>query len=214
MKKIKGLFRAETVSGSCRIDMRFMIRNSYILRNAETIGVLSWTGGQEVRFRCLMTKTEKYLRLMYSVTNRNGKNTEYDYKIEIVEVQSNLGKGTILYFLCPESWKRSRILISAYGEPKFLNREYYETKFGLRVYYGCQKTSKPDYHNTRYFDLKRKVVKLGAELKEKHRNTHYRGKPTKEQIQLAKWKAEMNYHDVRRLQVFNEQFNKRHSLKI
>lgn len=214
MRKIKGLFYAETVSGSCRIDMRFMAREKYIVRNAETWGVINWTGGQAVNFRCRMSQTEKYLRLMYAVTDRNGKRTEYDYKIEIDEVQSNLGKGTILYFLCPESGKRSRILISAYGEPKFINREYYHTKYGLRLYYGCQKTSKTDYHNTLYFDLKRKVERLEAELNKKHRNTHYRGRPTKDQIQLAKWKAEMDYHDILRMQIFSAKINKRYSLKI
>jgi len=214
MRKIKGLFNAETVSGSCCIDMRFMKRNKYIVRNTETWGVISWTGGEQINFQCKMGKREKYLRLMYSVTDRQGKGTDYNYKIEIDEVQSNLGKGTILYFLCPESWKRSRILISAYGEPKFINREYYETKHGLRIYYGCQKTSKTDYHNTRYFDLKRKVDKLDAELNEKHRNSHYKRGLTKEQIQLAKWKSQMEYHDVKRLQILNDQFNKRYSLKI
>ncbi|MCG2419993.1 hypothetical protein K8089_13265 [Aequorivita sp. F47161] len=214
MRKIKGLFYAETVSGSCRIDMRFMLREKYIVRNAETWGVINWTSGQAVNFRCRMGKTEKYLRLMYAVTDRNGKRTDYDYKIEIDEVQSNLGKGTILYFLCPESWKRSRILISAYGEPKFINREYYETKYSLRVYYSCQKSSKTDYHNNRYFDLKKKVDKLETELKEKHRNTHYKGKPTKDLKYLTKLRNEMRYHDVRRLQIFDEQINKRYSLKI
>ena len=214
MRKIKGLFYAETVSGSCKIDMRFMLRSKYIERNAETNGIMNWTGGEQINFQCRMSKREKYLRLMYSVTARQGKRTEYDYKIEIDEVQSNLGKGTILYFLCPESGKRSRILISAYGEPRFINREHYEAKYGLRLYYGCQKTSKPDYHNTRYFDLKRKVDKLDSELNKKHRNTHYRGRPTKDQIQLAKWKAEMNYHDILRMQIFSAKINKRYSLKI
>lgn len=214
MRKIKGLFNAETVSGSCRIDMQFMQKNKYIVRNAETSGVISWTGGQAVNFRCRISETEKYLRLMYSVTERNGKRTNYDYKIEIDELQSNLGKGTILYFLCPESWKRSRILISAYGEPRFINREHYETKYGLRVYYGCQKTTKNDYHNTRYFNLKSKIENLEAELNKKHRNTHYKGKPTKDLMYLTKLKNEMKYHDLRRLQIFNEQFNKRYSLKI
>lgn len=206
MRKIKGLFQAATVPGSCRIDMRFMLRNKFIIRNTETGGVMSWTGGEIINFKCKMTKEEKYLQLSYTVTDRTGKQTNFDYKIEIDEVQSNLGNGTILYFLCPESGKRSRILISAYGEPKFINREHYETKYGLRVYYGCQKTSKNDYHNTRYFDLKRKVEKRETELNQKHRNTHYRGKPTKDQIQFAKWKSEMNYHDIKRLQILQKKY--------
>ncbi len=208
MRKIKGLFPASTVSGSCTIDMRFMLKYKYIVRVAETKGLLEWTKGQKIGFRCKMTKQEKFLQLYYSITDSKGERTDYDYKIYIDEVESNLGKGTILYFLCPESGKRSKKLISAYGEPKFINREYYEIKYGLRIYYGCQQTSKNDYHNTRYFDLKRKVDRLETELNAKHRNTHYRGKPTKDQRQLSKWKSQMNYHDFKRLQVFNEKLNK------
>lgn len=193
MRKIKGYFPAQTISGSCKIDMRLMLRNNYIVRNARTAGGMQWTKGQAVGFECNMIDEEKYLRLMYSVGSAN-----FDYKIFIDELPSNLGKGTILYFLCPESGKRSRVLISAYGEPKFLNREFYHTKHGLRIYYGCQKTTKRYYHNTRYFDLKRKVNNLEAELNEKHRNTHYRGMPTIDQRQLLKLKVKMEYHNDQR----------------
>ena len=208
VKKTKVSFPAQTVSGSCRIDMRFMLRNKYIIRGSETFGVLEWTKGQSIVYKCKITTDEKYLQLFYSVKNRNGYLEELDYKIYIDEVDSNLGKGTILYFLCPESGKRSRILISAYGEPKFLNREYYETKYGLRIYYGCQKTSKNDYHNTRYFDIKRKVEKLESELKEKHRKTHYRGKPTKDQRRLIKLRSEMEHHNKKRALLLYDFFKK------
>ena len=208
MKKIKGLFPAQTISGSCRIDMRFMLRNGCIVQGEETLGVLEWTKGQAVQYRCKMTTDEKYLQLTYSITNRQGKSSEYDYKIFIDEVKSNLGKGTILYFICPESGKRSRILVSAYGEPKFLNREHYQTKYGLRVYYGCQQTSKNDYHNTRYFDLKRKVDRLESELNEKHRNTHYRGRPTKDQERLTELKIKMEFHNHKRISIL-EEYSKR-----
>lgn len=90
------------------------------------------------------------------------------------------------------------MLISAYGEPKFLNREYYHTKHGLRIYYGTQQTSKRHYHNTRYFDLKRKVDRLEDELNQKNRNSHYRSQPTKDQKRLEKLKKKMEYHNERR----------------
>ena len=170
--------------------------------------MLEWTKGQSVVYKCKMTADEKYLQLLYSVKNKNGNLEKLDHKIFIFEVNSNLGKRTILYFLCPESGRRSRILISAYGEPKFLNREYYETKNGLRVYYGCQKTSKNDYHNTRYFDLKRKVDRLESELNEKHRNNHYRGKPTKDQIRLLELKIKMEYHNKKRILLLYENLQK------
>lgn len=189
----------QTVSGSCKIDMRFMLRNKYIVRNTETMGVMQWTQGQSVNFECKIGKFEKYLRLMYSMGKR-----DYDYKIFIVELLSNLGKGTVLYFRCPESGKRSRVLFSAYGEPRFLNREYYITKYGLRLWYGSQKTSKRDYHNTRYFDLERKVNHLADELNQKHRNTHYRGQLTKDQRRLSDLILKMEHHDRKRIEIFTE----------
>lgn len=94
MKKIKDLFPAQTISGSCKIDMRFILRNKHIVRNTNTVGVMEWTGGQAVYFECNMIEDEKYLRLMYSVGNEN-----FDYKIFIDELPSNLGKGTILYYI-------------------------------------------------------------------------------------------------------------------
>lgn len=42
MKKIRGYFNAHTVSGSCKIDMRFMLRNGYIIKGQKLKGVLSW----------------------------------------------------------------------------------------------------------------------------------------------------------------------------
>ncbi|MGO3689349.1 MAG: hypothetical protein ACTJF0_02745 [Psychroflexus halocasei] len=203
MRKIKGLFYAETVSSSCEIDINWMLRNKAIVRNKKTTGTMEWTRGQSVAFITSATSKEKYLRLIYSVNN-----TDFDYKIQIDEVASNLGKGTILYFLCPESDKRSRVLFSAYGEPKFLNREYYHIKHGLRIYYGCQKTSKVDYNNTRYFDLKRKADKLEAELNKKHRNSHYKGKPTKDQKHLMKLKDEMYVYDKKRMAIFSKHIKK------
>lgn len=202
MQKLKGYRIAQTNSGSCTIDMRFMLRYKKIKRNGVSAGFLEWTQGERVYYESVVNDREKYLRLKYTYGDK-----PYDYTIHITEIPSNLGKGTILYFLCPESGKRSRFLISAYGEPKFINREYYEQKHGLRIYYGCQKTSKMDYHNTRYFDIKRKVDDLQSELLQKHCNSHYRGKPTTRQMYLLKLKAQMQYHDNKRIQELYNKLN-------
>ena len=213
MRKIKGYFSAQTVSGSCKIDMRFMLRNGYIVKGKKLQGVLSWTNSGDISFVSCFNDDEKYLRLMYIITDSNEQEYIYDYQIEIDEVDSNLGKGKILYFLCPDSGWRSKILHKAYGEHRFINREYYETKYGLRIYYPTQKADKNHYHNDRYHSLKRKVDNLEVELKAKHRNSHYKGKPIKEHLKLQKMKSELSYLDHKRLVSFNAMFNNKFNRK-
>lgn len=144
---------------------------------------------------------------MYVITDRNNQEFEYDYKIQIDEVESNLGKGKILYFLCPDSGCRSKILHKAYSEHRFINRDYYEVKHGLRIYYPTQKADKNHYHNDRYHSLKRKVDSLEQELNEKHRNSHYRGRLTKERLKLQKMKSELSYLNHKRLLSLNAMFS-------
>lgn len=199
MRKIKNIFPAETVSGSCKLDLKLMLRDKCIVRNRNTYGILEWTGGQNVVFDCIMTRERKYIRLQYTVTIRR-EIKHLDYKIFFDEIESNLGKGSILYFICPESGRRSRILYQAYGESKFLNRKHYEEKYGLRIYYGCQKSSKIDYHNTRYFDLKREIDRLEYELNQKHRNSHYRGHMTNDQHRLLELRIKQGYHNRKRIE--------------
>ena len=83
------------------------------------------------------TQTEQpYLELDYKY-----KDEPRNYKIELVSVPSNLGKGVVWYFLCPQTKKRCRklYLISGY----FLHREAFNG-----CMYACQTKSR----ETREFD--------------------------------------------------------------
>jgi hypothetical protein len=99
------------------------------------------------------------------------------YKVLLVSIPSNLGKGKIWYFLCPQTLKRFRKLYSISGY--FLHREAFngymyssQTKSKkwrqIEKVYGC------------YFDSEKHY----RELYSKHFKTHYKGKPTKRYLRL------------------------------
>lgn len=193
----------------CRkLNINWLIKNGYIRRGAITQGQMSWTDESTAGFECKCTGAEKWFRIYYTITNRQGTKTKLDYKIQITTVPSNLGKGEVLYFVCPESGKRARVLYSAYRHPKYLHRDWYLERYNVRIYYTTQQCSKRDYYNDRYHDLRKQVEKLENELFVKHRKALYRGKPTKDFRKLYKLREQMNYFDDKRNIIFIESCQK------
>ena len=103
---------------------------------------------------------------------------EVYYKIFIGKVKSNLGKGYNLYFYCPESAKRCKVLYLCYGAERFKCRQAYNN----RLYYYEQTNSKESRLNGRYFNLDKTI----NELYKKRDTTTYKGKPTKRHLRLLK----------------------------
>ena len=117
-------------------------------------------------------REEPYIRLDYRANNE-----PVDYKVRLVSVPSNLGRGKIWYFVCPVTGKRCRKL---YGVGKyFLHRDAYPNAM-----YECQTYSK----RGRMIDKVCKIMygsdELYEELYSKHFKTHYAGKPTKRYKQI------------------------------
>lgn len=101
------------------------------------------------------------------------------YKIDIVSVPSNLGKGEVLYFLCPVTKKRCRILYSVGGY--FLHRKAFKG-----CMYDCQTVSKKYRELNKLFIPEYKIDKLYSEKNKKHFKKTYAGRPTKRYLQLMK----------------------------
>jgi len=138
-------------------------------------GTLTWSSNGEKTASISITvntNDRPYIELDYK-SNDEPRN----YKVWLVSVPSNLGKGKIWYFLCPQTHKRCRklYLISGY----FLHREAFN---------GCMYDSQTKSKRWRlwdrlygsYFELDR----LYEELYSKHFKTHYKGKPTKRYLKL------------------------------
>ena len=118
-----------------------------------------------------------------------------NYKVRLVSLPSNLGKGLIWYFLCPHTNKRCRKLYLIGGY--FLHREafngcMYETQTQSKKYRQLDKTLGA------YF----KSDNLYSELYKKNFKKTYAGKPTKRYLRIMEQiqKAEsVPYHEIERL---------------
>jgi len=195
--------RNKTGAATCkevqRIELSHLIKRKLIQKGKQISFPYSWSDGWGNPLGNVWMTTnygaeEKYLKLKYTITDRySGDKTHYDYKIQLTAIPSNLGKGEVLYFLCPVSGKRCRILYSAYRYPKWKSREAYQN----RLYYDGQLSSKLDKANDTYWALNRQLEKMEAA---KHYPLSYNGIPTKRQQRMERLTDKMDYWDYERWQ--------------
>jgi hypothetical protein len=118
-----------------------------------------------------------------------------NYKVYLISTVSNLNRGGIWYFICPQTKKRCRKLYSIGGY--FLHREafngcMYETQTQSKKYRQLDKTLGA------YF----KTDNLYSELYKKNFKKTYAGKPTKKYLRIMEQihKAEsIPYHEIESL---------------
>jgi hypothetical protein len=86
-------------------------------------GTITWSRNDNKRGSISITvntKSEKpHIELDYKSNDE-----PQNYKVQLVSIPSNLGKGVVWYFLCPETNKRCRKLYSIEGY--FLHREAFK----------------------------------------------------------------------------------------
>ena len=156
-------------------------------------GTLNWsrngkpTGGISIQVN---TKSEQpYIELDYEYRGE-----PRNYKVYLASTPSNLNKGEIWYFICPQTKKRCRILYLIGGY--FLHREafkgcMYETQTQSKKYRQLDKT----------FGAYFKSDNLYSELYKKNFKKTYAGKPTKKYLRIMEQiqKAEsIPYHEIER----------------
>jgi hypothetical protein len=140
-------------------------------------GTLTWSiNGNQTGSISVMVNTyseQPYIELDYKYRDE-----PRNYKVWLVSIPSNLGKGLIWYFLCPQTNKRCRKLYSIGGY--FLHREafsgcMYETQTQSKKYRQLDKTL------GEYF----RTDDLYSQLYQKHFKKTYAGKPTKNYLKLT-----------------------------
>lgn len=157
-------------------------------------GTITWSRNDNKRGSISITvntKSEKpYIELDYK-SNDEPRN----YKVQLVSIPSNLGKGVIWYFLCPETNKRCRKLYSIEGY--FLHREAFK---------GCMYESQTQSKSYRQLDKTLgayfRTDDLYSQLYQKHFKKTYAGKPTKRYLRIMEQirKAEKTaYNEIERL---------------
>lgn len=162
-----------------RLELGYLVKGGYIQKGRTIRSSISWTGGANISIESTYPEgREPQLKLRYTITSRGGEKTDYNYTIFLMEKPSNLGKGYVLYFLCPETGKPCRILYLAYGSTIFTSRETYSGK--CRLYYEPQLDSRRGRANSIYWRIERQLEKMN-----KGRATYtYKGKPTRRALRL------------------------------
>ena len=102
-----------------------------------------------------------------------------NYKVSLVSIPSNLGKGVIWYFRCPQTNKRCRKLYSIGGY--FFHREAFNG-----CMYDSQTRSKKWRLMEKVFGSCFDIDNHYEEIYSKHFKTHYNGKPTKRYLKLMR----------------------------
>lgn len=169
---------AINVRAAQRLELRWLRKQLYFKcfgQNFELYGyhkqVITWTDGNKIDIEVRNTKTGLYLILSYTIITRSSEQIYMNYKVQIERVPSNLGAGEVLYFRCPVSNNRCRILYRVYGSHYFKSMKAYKT----RIYYPVQMASK------NYLLLERRNIALDKykALPGTRKQTTFKGKPTK-----------------------------------
>ena len=178
----------ETIEAQ-RIELTFLISLGIFAPGSIATFPLKWTSrgkpSGEIEAEAHSPKdAAPYLVLKYSI---NGESLRE--RIDIAYLPSNLGRGEIPYFICPETGKLCRILYRAYGSKRWKHREAYK-RLGYRLYYSSQACSKLERYNTRYWNIEKRLEK-----DTRRAAYEYAGKPTKRFTRLQELREEKRLMD-------------------
>jgi hypothetical protein len=180
-----------TTKEALRIELSYLLKGGYFCKGKVFYGEFKWTNGSSIGIQSNYTDEEQYIRLFYVHTDWRGEKTEYDYKIQITFVPSNLGKGKVPYFVCPVNGSRCRILYKAYGSPIWKSRGAYNHT----IFYASQVSSKIYKYCDEYWRLDRQIKKIEEETRNQ---THYNGKPTRRFKRLERLREKQRRADFLR----------------
>lgn len=180
---------ATTTAECTRIELSALIRWGYFKKGCIVSGNIKWTNGNAISISVDYTEQNPVMTVIYTVTDHStGQKYPYNYDIDLVKRPSNLGKGEVLFFVCPDSGRRCRILYRAYGYHKWKCREAYQN----RIYYPLQVCSKRGKYNDRYWQLEHKL----DEYRKGRKSYTYNGKETKRAAKVRAMIKERNRMDV------------------
>lgn len=162
-----------TLFDECKsISIADLKRLKYLLPESFLGGTISWTRLGEktgsIGIRVYTDTDFPYVELDYKC---NGEPIKY--RINLESQTSNLGKGVVWYFTCPQTGKRCRKLHLVQG--------YF---FHRTAFRGCFYEKQLESKYWRFLDRSAlgrefKIEKLYEERYKKNFKTHYKGMPTK-----------------------------------
>ncbi len=160
--------RKATADESCRLRIS-ELRKDGMLSSGYSSGTRIWSSNRTDKKTIIGLAVDitddPYVRLIYSVTDRKGKRTDYDYQVSLVTTPCNFG-GVRYWFGCPSCGRRVAVLYLAPGD----------------VHFRCRNCNNLSYHSRNESNiygifgvLDRKIKKLRSEIK----RWTWRGRPTR-----------------------------------
>lgn len=168
-----------TLYDECKtISITDLKRWEYLKPNQWKSGILTWSrNGNKTGSISIAVHTYSETPVVELEYNYNDEPRKY--KIDLVSIPSNLGKGEIWYFVCPHTYKLCRKLYSISGY------FYHRTAF-RGIMYESQIQSKKYRNLDKTLGAYFRLDDLYQQLYKKHFKKTYAGKPTKRYLKLMK----------------------------
>ncbi len=151
------------------VSISFLTKQGYLKPNQWRSGTITWSinGNRTGSISIKVNTISSYLELIYKYNQES-----INYRVQLISIPSNLGKGVVWYFVCPFTKLRCRKLYLA--DTYFYHRSAFK---------GCMYEKQTQSKKDRYLDKKLGGYFRGIEslekLNKKHFKKEYAGKPTK-----------------------------------
>ena len=166
------------IDGCKTLNISFLIQQGYLIQNHSVSGVVKWSrNGNEIGkigIRVNITLNNAYIELNYKYND-----VPVCYKVELVSIPSNIGKGCIWYFVCPRTGKRCRKLY-------LVDTYFYHHSAFRGCYYEKQIQSKKYREFEKTLGLYYQSDQLYSQLYKKHLKKQYADKPTKKYLKITR----------------------------
>ena len=183
-----------TTKQTRRIELSYLLKKGFIQKGRCISGTLSWTDDSNIGIYTCYKESQAYIELDYTTTyHATNEKKSFKYRIDLESIPSNLGKGEVLYMVCPVSAKRCRILYKCYGSQIWKSRYAYR----YRIYYQSQISSKLHHYIDRYWDIEKHLEELYSRVVK----SHYRGRKTALQRRIERLEYKQEYYDEMRWRI-------------
>ena len=183
--------------GCNKLTISFLKSRNYLTLGTFKGGTVIWSSGKgeykkeagSISIKVCTYSESPYIELDYKC---NGE--LINYRVKLVSIPSNLGKGVVWFFVCPQTGKRCRKL--------YLISNYF---FHRTAFRGCmyekQTQSKKYKLLGKLFGNDFAIDRVYEQINSKHFKKQYNGKPTKRYLRLQKIinKSEISFNSMEQI---------------
>lgn len=145
------------------------LRDLGYMERSSKVGDIVWTRGDRETGRVGLTvdMSAGYIRLRYLVAGKL-----INYRVLLDSIPSNLGRGRVWYFVCPETGRRCRKL--------YFIGKYFLSRFAYPYAMYSKQTDAKGFRNVRAaIDVIQENDRRCAFLSQRYAKPYYNGKPTR-----------------------------------